>query len=81
MALGYSGIVEDSTGGWNGVLWTSVMTEGSVCMRVMDVRVRRGPDDSSFGVHSPTTYRNHLMLHDVGDHQLQLAVTFCVSAG
>ena len=34
-----------------------------------------------FCVHSPTTHRPHLRLQGVGGHQLQLAVTFGVSAG
>ena len=78
---GYSGVVKVSTGEWNGALLSSVMIIGSVCMRVMDVHVY-GVDLVSVipGVHSPTTHKRHLKLHDVGDHQLQLAVTFGVSA-
>ena len=33
----YSGIVKELTGVWNGVLLSSVLTAGSVSMRVMDV--------------------------------------------
>ena len=36
---GYSGVVKESTGEWNGALLSSVMRVGSVCMRVMDVHV------------------------------------------
>ena len=36
---GYSGVVKESTGEWNGTMLSSVMRVGSVCMRVMDVHV------------------------------------------
>ena len=36
---GYSGVVKDSTGEWNGALLSSEMRVGSVCMRMMDVHV------------------------------------------
>ena len=36
---GYSGAMKESTGEWNGVLLSSVMRVGSVCMRVMDVHM------------------------------------------
>ena len=36
---GYTGIMKESTGGWDGALLSSVMRVGSVCMRVMDVHV------------------------------------------
>ena len=36
---GFSGVVKESTGDWNGALLFSVMRLGSVCMRVMDVHV------------------------------------------
>ena len=36
---GYSGVAKESTGHCNGALLSSVMSVGSVCMRVMDVHV------------------------------------------
>ena len=33
----YSGVVQESTGEWNGTLFSSVMKVSSVCMQVMDV--------------------------------------------
>ena len=36
---GYPGIVKEATGEWNGILLSSVMRLGSVCMRVKDVHV------------------------------------------
>ena len=36
---GYSGILTESTGEWNGALLSSVIRVGSVCMWVMDVHV------------------------------------------
>ena len=36
---GYSGIVKESTGEWNGALLSSAMRVGSVCILVMDVHV------------------------------------------
>ena len=36
---GYSGVVKESTGEWNGALLSSMMRVGSICMRVMDVHV------------------------------------------
>ena len=36
---GYSGVVKESTGEWNGALLSSVMRVGPVCMQVMDVHV------------------------------------------
>ena len=36
---GYSSVVEESTGEWNGALLSSLMGISSVCMRVMDVHV------------------------------------------
>ena len=78
---GYS-VVKKSTVVWNGTLLSSVMRVGFVCMRVMDVHVY-GIDLVSIItlVHLPTTNRPHLRLHGVQGHQLQLTVTFGVSAG
>ena len=36
---GYSGVVKELTGKWNGALLSSVMGVGSVCMRMMNVHV------------------------------------------
>ena len=37
---GYSGVVKESTGEWNDLLLSSLMRVSSVCMRVVDVRIR-----------------------------------------
>ena len=37
---GYSGVVRKSTGEWNDLLLSSLMRVSSVCMRVVDVRIR-----------------------------------------
>ena len=36
---GYSGVVKESIGEWNGTLMSLVMRVGSVCMQVMDVHI------------------------------------------
>ena len=36
---GYSGVVKELTGEWNGTLLSSVMRVGSVCMQLMDVHM------------------------------------------
>ena len=36
---GYFGVVKESTTEWIGVLFSSVMRVGTVCIRVMDVHV------------------------------------------
>ena len=36
---GYSGVVKESTGEWNSTLLPSMMRVGSVCVRVLDVRL------------------------------------------
>ena len=38
---GYSGVVKESTGEWNGTLLSSVMRISSVCMRVMNIQSMR----------------------------------------
>ena len=64
---GYSGVMKESTGEWNGTLLTSVMRVCSFCMWVMDVHVYCVDLVSvTFGVHSPMTHRPHLRLHGVG---------------
>ena len=35
----YSGVVKESTGEWNGILLSSFMKVGSVCMKIMDVHM------------------------------------------
>ena len=80
---GYSGVMKESNGKWNGALLSSVMRIGYICMQVMDVHLY-GVDLMSFvfrGVPSPTTHRPHLRLHGVWGYQLELAVTFGVSSG
>ena len=74
---GYSGVVKESTGAWNGTLLSTAKRVGSICMRVMGVHVY-GVDLVSVIFHdiqapSPASW--------CGGHQLQLAVTFGISAG
>ena len=66
---GYSVIVNESTGEWNGPLLSSVMRVSSVCMRVMEVHVY-GVDLVSVIFRSalPKTHRPHLRLHGVREH-------------
>ena len=64
---GYSGVVKESTGEWNGALLSSVMRVGSVCMRVMHVHVY-GVDLVIVifqGIFAHDT-QAHLRLHGVG---------------
>ena len=63
---GYSGVVNVSTGDCNDALLSSVMRVGSVCMRMIDVHVY-------------TVSTSYFMEWE--GHQLQLAITFGVSAG
>ena len=67
---------------WNGTLLSSVTRAGTVCMRLMDVWV--------YGVDVVSVIFRSAFAHDTqvtpqaswcGGHQLQLAVTFGVSAG
>ena len=78
---GYSDVVKESTGEWNGALLSSVMRVGSVRMRLMDVHV--------YGVDLGRVIFRSAFAHDTkappqaswcGSHQLQLAVTFYISA-
>ena len=79
---GYSGVVEESTGKWNGALLSSVMRVGSVCMLMMDVNVY-GVDLVSVIFRSAFTHNSQAPPQTSwrGGHQLQLTVTFGVSAG
>ena len=63
---GYSGVVKESTGEWNGALLSSEIRVGSVCIRVMNVLMYNVYlVSSSSEVHSPTSHRTHLRLHGV----------------
>ena len=79
---GYCGVVKVSTCEWNDSLLSSVTRVGSVFMRVMDVHVY-GVDLVSVNFQSAFAHdtQAHLKLHGMVGRQLQLAVTFCVSAG
>ena len=79
---GYFGVLKESTGEWNRALLSSVMRVGSVCMRVMDIHV--------YGEDLVSVIFRSSYAHDTqappqaswcGGHQLQLVVTFGVSAG
>ena len=78
----YSDVVKEFTGEWNGALLSSVMRVGSVCMWVMDIHVY-GVDLVSIiiWIAFPHETQAYFRLHGVGDHQLQLMLTFGVSAG
>ena len=67
---------------WNGALFSSVMTVGSVCMRVMDIHVYC-IDLLSIIFRSAFVHdtQSLLRLHSVGGHQSQLMVISGVSAG
>ena len=78
---GYSGVMKELTGEWNGTLLSSVMRVGSVCMRVMDIHV--------YGVDMVSVIFQSAFAHNTQapplaswceGHQLQLTVTFGVSA-
>ena len=79
----YSSVVKVSTGEWNGALLSSVMRVGSVCKRVMDEHV--------YGIDLVSVIFQSAFAHETqaapqaswygGAHQLQLVVTFVVSAG
>ena len=79
---GYSGVVKESTGEWNDALLSSLTREGSVCMRVIDVYVY-GADLVSVIIRSTFVLDTQAspQASCCGGHQLQLAVTFGVSAG
>ena len=78
----YRGVVKETTGEWNGALLSSVMIVGSICMGMMDVHV--------YGVDLVSVIFRSAFSEDTQvppqaswyeGHQLQLAVTFGVSAG
>ena len=78
----YSGVLKESIGEWNGALLSSVMRIGSVCMRVMDVHMY-GTDLASVIFQSAFAHNTQAppQASWYGDHQLQLAIKFGVSAG
>ena len=74
---GYSGDVKESTEELNGILLSSVMRVGSVCMRVMDVYVVSVTFRRAFANNAKTPPQASWC----GGHQLHLTITFGVSTG
>ena len=70
---GYSGVVRESTGEWNGAVLSSVMRVCSVCMQVS---VQRRPGERLLRSTFTHDTQTHLRLHVVGSHELQLVHTF-----
>ena len=77
---GYSVVVKESTGEWNGALLSSVIRLGSVSVRVMDVYVY-GVDLTSVIFRSEFAHQAPPQASWYGGHQLQLAIKFGVSTG
>ena len=77
---GYSGVVIDATGEWNGALLSSMMGVCSVCMRVKDVHLY-GVDLVIIIIRSAFAHETQAPPQALwcGGHQLQIAVTFGVS--